>query len=57
MIPIELIKKVKQGKKLNQPAEEYIEIITEYNAEFRFVGLIQYEKAWLSLMKAIANSK
>ncbi|KAJ7975398.1 Disease resistance protein [Quillaja saponaria] len=54
VIPIEMIKKVNQGKKMNQPAQEYIEIITEYDGEFRFIGFLQYEKAWLNLLMAIS---
>ncbi|KAK7314773.1 hypothetical protein VNO77_33301 [Canavalia gladiata] len=54
LIPIEKIKKVYESQNVNKLEEKYIEIVTEDESEFWFVGFLRYEKALRNLKKAIA---
>ncbi|KAK7314775.1 hypothetical protein VNO77_33303 [Canavalia gladiata] len=54
LIPIEKIKKVYESQNVNKLEEKYIEIVTEDESEFWFMGFLRYEKALRNLKKAIA---
>ncbi|CAK9180232.1 unnamed protein product [Ilex paraguariensis] len=54
VIPIKKIKTAIESENVNKPAEKYIEIITEDNFEFWFMGFVRYEKALMNLQKAIS---
>jgi hypothetical protein len=43
---------------MDKPQQKYIEIVTQDNFEFWFMGFLRYEKAFKNLHKAIslANS-
>ncbi|KAJ7975373.1 GEM-like protein 4 [Quillaja saponaria] len=58
LIPIGKIKAVQESQNENKPAEKYIEIVTEDDFEFWFMGFLRYEKAFRNLQKAMsmANS-
>ncbi|KAL7001794.1 hypothetical protein U1Q18_002942 [Sarracenia purpurea var. burkii] len=55
-IPTEKIKRANESQNVNKPAQKYIEILTEDNFEFWFMGFVRYEKAFLNLQKAISMS-
>ncbi|XP_062160074.1 GEM-like protein 4 [Alnus glutinosa] len=54
LIPIKKIQRANQSANVNNPAQKYIEIITEDNFEFWFMGFLRYEKALCNLQKAIS---
>ncbi|KAL2539681.1 GRAM domain-containing protein/ABA-responsive protein-related [Abeliophyllum distichum] len=56
-VPVKKIKGANQSENANNPAQKYIEIITEDNFEFWFMGFVRYEKAFLNLQKAISLCK
>ncbi|KAK9278038.1 hypothetical protein L1049_027595 [Liquidambar formosana] len=56
LIPIQKIKRVNQSENVNKPAQKYIEIVTEDDFEFWFMGFLRYEKAFKNLQKAISMS-
>lgn len=55
-IPVRKIKKVNESENVEKPAKKYIEIVTEDNFEFWFMGFVRYEKALRNLQKAISMS-
>ena len=56
LIPIKKIKRANGSENANKPAQKYIEIVTEDNFEFWFMGFVRYEKAFMNLQKAISMS-
>ncbi|MCD7449789.1 hypothetical protein HAX54_001526 [Datura stramonium] len=56
VIPVKKIKRAYPSVNKNKPSQKYIEIITEDNFEFWFMGFVRYEKAFLNLQKAISMS-
>lgn len=56
VIPVEKIKRAHPSVNENKPSQKYIEIVTEDNFEFWFMGFVRYEKAFLNLQKAISMS-
>ncbi|KAF3651569.1 hypothetical protein BC332_09745 [Capsicum chinense] len=56
VIPVTKIKRAHASVNENKPSQKYIEIITEDNFEFWFMGFVRYEKAFLNLQKAISMS-
>ncbi|KAI4347370.1 hypothetical protein L6164_008186 [Bauhinia variegata] len=54
VIPIGKIKEANESENVNNPAQKYIEIVTEDNFEFWFVGFLRHEKAMRNLQKAIS---
>ncbi|CAI9773864.1 unnamed protein product [Fraxinus pennsylvanica] len=56
-VPVKKIKEAKQSENANNPSQKYIEIVTEDNFEFWFMGFVRYEKAFLNLQKAISICK
>ena len=53
MIPVKKIKTANQSENVNKPAQKYIEIVTEDEFEFWFMGFLRYEKAYRNLEKAL----
>ncbi|WJX54117.1 hypothetical protein P8452_40039 [Trifolium repens] len=56
LIPIGKIKGVNEGHNVNQEEQKYIEIVTQDDSEFWFMGFLRYEKAFRNLQKAISMS-
>ncbi|KAK4362644.1 hypothetical protein RND71_017885 [Anisodus tanguticus] len=56
VIPVKQIKRAHPSVNENKPSQKYIEIVTEDNFEFWFMGFVRYEKAFLNLQKAISMS-
>lgn len=56
LIPIGRIKEVNGSQNVNNVEQKYIEIVTEDDSEFWFVGFLRYEKALKNLNKAISMS-
>lgn len=54
VIPVKKIKRAYASANENKPSQKYIEIVTEDNFEFWFMGFVRYEKAFLNLQKAIS---
>lgn len=54
MIPIKNIKKANQSENVNKPEQKYIEIVTDDDFEFWFMGFLRYEKAYRNLQRAIS---
>ncbi|KAJ8767851.1 hypothetical protein K2173_020791 [Erythroxylum novogranatense] len=54
VIPIRKIKRARQSENMDKPAQKYLEIVTEDNYEFWFMGFLRYEKAFKNLEKAIS---
>ncbi|XP_027121602.1 putative GEM-like protein 8 isoform X1 [Coffea arabica] len=55
-IPVRKIKKANESANVDKPAKKYIEIVTDDNFEFWFMGFVRYEKALKNLRKAISMS-
>ncbi|KAK4479243.1 hypothetical protein RD792_014754 [Penstemon davidsonii] len=53
-IPVKKIKEANESENVNNPAQKYIEIVTQDNFEFWFMGFVRYEKAFSNLQKAIS---
>ncbi|XP_047181669.1 putative GEM-like protein 8 [Vigna umbellata] len=56
LIPIGRIKEVNGSQNVNNVEQKYIEIVTEEDSEFWFLGFLRYEKALKNLNKAISMS-
>lgn len=56
MIPITKIKTASQSENVDKPQQKYIEIVTDDDFEFWFMGFLRYEKAFRNLQKAISMS-
>ncbi|XP_058736025.1 putative GEM-like protein 8 [Vicia villosa] len=56
LIPVEKIKEVNEGLNVFEKKQKYIEIVTQEDFEFWFMGFLQYEKAFRNLKKAISMS-
>ncbi|CAN4085387.1 unnamed protein product [Withania somnifera] len=56
VIPVNKIKRTHASVNENKPSQKYIEIVTEDNFEFWFMGFVRYEKAFLNLQKAFSMS-
>lgn len=56
VIPIRKIRRANESMNVNRPAQKYIEIVTEDNFEFWFMGFVRYEKAFMNLRRAISVS-
>ncbi|XP_061347653.1 GEM-like protein 4 [Gastrolobium bilobum] len=56
LIPIEKIKEVNEGQNVNRTEQKYVEIVTQDDSEFWFMGFLRYEKAFRNLQKAISMS-
>ncbi|KAL0341699.1 UNVERIFIED_CONTAM: GEM-like protein 4 [Sesamum calycinum] len=49
--------KEQMSENVRNPAQKYIEIVTEDNFEFWFMGFVRYEKALMSLQRVISMSR
>ncbi|XP_068503074.1 putative GEM-like protein 8 [Phaseolus vulgaris] len=56
LIPIGRIKEVNESQNVNNVEQKYIEIVTEDDSEFWFLGFLRFEKALKNLNKAISMS-
>lgn len=58
VIPVRKIERANRSENMDKPQQKYIEIVTQDNFEFWFMGFLRYEKAFKNLHKAIslANS-
>ncbi|KAL6183376.1 hypothetical protein ACLB2K_044787 [Fragaria x ananassa] len=56
VIPITKIKIASQSENEDKPQQKYIEIVTDDDFEFWFMGFLRYEKAFRNLQKAISMS-
>ncbi|KAG8378605.1 hypothetical protein BUALT_Bualt07G0002900 [Buddleja alternifolia] len=56
-IPVKKIKGANESENVNNPSQKYIEIETEDNFEFWFMGFVRYEKAFINLQRAISLSR
>lgn len=55
-IPIKKIKRANESENVNKPEQKFIEIVTEDNFEFWFMGFVRFEKAFINIQKAISMS-
>ncbi|KZV57310.1 GEM-like protein 4 [Dorcoceras hygrometricum] len=53
-IPVKKIKGANEAENVNNPSQKYIEIVTQDNFEFWFMGFVRYEKALSNLRTAIS---
>ncbi|MED6135168.1 hypothetical protein PIB30_043786 [Stylosanthes scabra] len=56
-IPIEKINCVNQSQNVEKPSEKYIEIVTEDNFDFWFMGFLNYQKAFKYLQQAMFSHR
>lgn len=56
-IPVKKIKGGNESENVRNPAQKYIEIVTQDNFEFWFMGFVRYEKALMSLQRVISMSR
>ncbi|KAL7138728.1 hypothetical protein ABFS83_09G002300 [Erythranthe nasuta] len=56
-IPVKKIEEANESENVNNPAQKYIEIVTQDKFEFWFMGFLRYEKAFFNLQRAISISK
>ncbi|KAG6625128.1 GEM-like protein 4 [Carya illinoinensis] len=54
VIPVSKIRRASKSENEENTAQKYIEIVTEDNFEFWFMGFLRYEKAFHNLQKAIS---
>lgn len=57
MIPMKKIKRACESENVDRPTQKYIQIVTEDNFEFWFMGFVRYEKAFNNLQKAISLAR
>ncbi|CAL1409750.1 unnamed protein product [Linum trigynum] len=55
VIPVKVIKLVKQSENVEKPSQKYIEIVTEDDHEFWFMGFLRFEKAFTNLQKVVSK--
>ncbi|CAI9780461.1 unnamed protein product [Fraxinus pennsylvanica] len=56
-VPVNKIKRAYESENIDNPAQKYIEIVTEDGFEFWFMGFVRYEKAFMNIQKAISLSQ
>jgi len=56
MIPLNKIKCVNQSKNVQKPTQKYIEIVTEDNFDFWFMGVLKYQKTFKYLEQALSQA-
>jgi hypothetical protein len=56
VIPVKKIKRANKSENVNKPAQKYIEIVTDDDFEFWFMGFVRYEKAFFNLQRAVSMS-
>ncbi|KAK6790845.1 hypothetical protein RDI58_009926 [Solanum bulbocastanum] len=55
-IPISKIMKAKESKNMQKPSQKYIQVITEDDFEFWFMGFLNHQKTLRYLQQAISSS-
>ncbi|XAR55211.1 hypothetical protein NMG60_11035221 [Bertholletia excelsa] len=55
-IPVNKIRSANESENVKKPEQKYIQIVTEDDFEFWFMGFVRYEKAFMNLHKAIQSS-
>ncbi|QCE08751.1 hypothetical protein DEO72_LG9g3781 [Vigna unguiculata] len=55
-IPLKKIKCVNQSKNVQKPTQKYIEIVTEDNFDFWFMGVLKYQKTFKYLEQALSQA-
>ncbi|GER56702.1 GRAM domain family protein [Striga asiatica] len=53
-IPVRKIKGAYERENADNPAQKYMEIVSQDDFEFWFMGFVRYEKAFLNLQRAIS---
>lgn len=56
IIPLKKIKRVNQSENVKKPSQKYIEILTEDDFDFWFMGFLNYQKALKSIQQAISQA-
>ncbi|WCJ38992.1 GRAM domain-containing protein / ABA-responsive protein-related [Euphorbia peplus] len=56
VIPIRKIQTANQSENVKKPSQKYIEIVTEDDFDFWFMGFFNYQKAFKYLQQAISQS-
>ncbi|KAH1140566.1 hypothetical protein GLYMA_10G287100v4 [Glycine max] len=55
-IPLNKIKCVNQSQNVQKPTQKYIEIVTEDNFDFWFMGVLKYQKTFKYLEQAVSQA-
>ncbi|CAJ1977677.1 unnamed protein product [Sphenostylis stenocarpa] len=55
VIPLKKIKSVNQTENVQKPSQKYIEIVTEDNFDFWFMGVLKYQKTFQYLQQAVSQ--
>ncbi|PHT54115.1 GEM-like protein 6 [Capsicum baccatum] len=55
-IPISKLRKAKQSENMEKPSQKYIQLVTEDDFEFWFMGFLNHQKTLRYLQQAISNS-
>ncbi|XP_055802609.1 putative GEM-like protein 8 [Solanum dulcamara] len=55
-IPISKIMKVKESENMKKPSQKYIQLVTQDDFEFWFMGFLNYQKTLRYLQQAISSS-
>ncbi|KAG5005487.1 hypothetical protein AAZX31_10G272600 [Glycine max] len=56
VIPLKKIKCVNQSQNIQNPTQKYIEIVTEDNFDFWFMGVLKYQKTFKYLEQAVSQA-
>lgn len=56
IIPLRKIQRATENKNVNKPEQKYLEIVTEDNFDFWFLGFVNYRKAFNCVQQAISIS-
>ncbi|RDX94762.1 GEM-like protein 4, partial [Mucuna pruriens] len=56
VIPLKKIKCVNQSENVEKPRQKYIEIVTEDNFDFWFMGVFKYQKTFKYLQQAVSQA-
>ncbi|KAL1343207.1 hypothetical protein HN51_029629 [Arachis hypogaea] len=57
LIPVVKIKCVNESQNVEKPSQKYIEIVTEDNFDFWFMGFLTYQKAFRCLQQAVSQAQ
>ncbi|KAI3701866.1 hypothetical protein L6452_27285 [Arctium lappa] len=57
VIPTNKIKEAKESENMEKPGQKYIQMVTDDDFEFWFMGFVRYEKAFDNLRKALSLFK
>ncbi|KAL7592107.1 hypothetical protein Lser_V15G33814 [Lactuca serriola] len=54
LIPVNKIKEANESENVENPAQKYIQMVTDDGFEFWFMGFVRFEKAFRNLKKALS---